>query len=81
MSNHTQEVIDLAALLYTEYCAAVGGKAYNDTDLPTWEEFYNHPDKQKQVHGWVPYSRDIGASRTTSRWKNVVKSNVLHEKL
>lgn len=37
---------------YTEYCEAVGGKAWNGDPLPTWEEFKADPAKQKQVAAW-----------------------------
>ena len=43
----------LAKLLYTTYCEAVGGVAYDGAPLPTWEEFCADPKKKKQVLGWM----------------------------
>jgi len=44
---------ELAEIMYEEYNKAVGGKAFNGDPLPSWEDFYPHPDKQKQVNGWI----------------------------
>jgi hypothetical protein len=38
MSNKINEI---ASMLYTEYCIAVGGLAFNGDSLPSWEEFSN----------------------------------------
>lgn len=43
----------LAALLYTEYCKSVGGKAFNGDTLPSWEEFSKDPNKQVQAAAWI----------------------------
>lgn len=43
----------LAADLYSVYCQAVGGKAYDGKPLPTAEEFFRNPTKQTQVTGWL----------------------------
>ena len=37
----------LAKEMYTTYCEAVGGKAFNGNPLPTWEEF--RADELKQL--------------------------------
>lgn len=42
----------IASQLYTEYCAKVGGKAFNGDPLPAWEQFAADPAKQKQVEAW-----------------------------
>jgi hypothetical protein len=42
-----------AAELYEEYCARVGGEAWDHTPLPTWEEFRSDPEKRKQSDAWV----------------------------
>ena len=43
----------LAAKLYARYCEAVGGKAFNNDPLPTWEVFKADPNKQKQSQAWL----------------------------
>lgn len=47
----------LARRQYEVYCQAVGGVAFNGTPLPSWDEFVNDPEKQKQVHGWREVAR------------------------
>jgi hypothetical protein len=47
------DMLKLAGDLYTAYCEAVGGKAFNGDPLPSWYEFSKDPNKQKQVEGWV----------------------------
>lgn len=42
----------LANRMYTRYCEAVGGKAFNGDPLPTWDEFAADETKQKQVNSW-----------------------------
>lgn len=44
---------EIANDLYTKYCVAVGGKAYNGDSLPTWREFRDNPLKNKQSEGWI----------------------------
>lgn len=44
---------DIAKDLYTTYCEAVGGVAFNNDPLPTWEEFRADTSKQKQSDAWV----------------------------
>lgn len=41
-----------AADMYTTYCAAVGGKAFNGDPLPDWVTFANDPAKFKQAQAW-----------------------------
>ena len=43
---------ELAKAIYDEYCAAVGGKAYDGKPLPTAAEFFADKTKQKQAMGW-----------------------------
>lgn len=43
---------DLAHTLYDEYCAAVGGKAFNGDPLPHSAEFFSDPKKAKQTYAW-----------------------------
>jgi len=38
--------------MYDEYCAAVGGVAFNGDPLPGSEEFFSDPAKVKQRDGW-----------------------------
>lgn len=42
----------IAQELYTAYCNAVGGKAFNGDPLPSWEEFSNDENKQLQANAW-----------------------------
>lgn len=42
----------LAKKIYTTYCEAVGGKAYNGDPLPDAETFFNDPTKEKQANAW-----------------------------
>jgi hypothetical protein len=44
---------ELAGQLYTTYCNAVGGKAFNGDDLPSWEDFSKDPAKKKQSDAWI----------------------------
>ena len=43
----------IAGNLYEEYCAQVGGKAFNGDPLPDWQTFRADPSKQKQSQAWV----------------------------
>lgn len=47
------KAIQLAEKMYTAYCQAVGGVAYNGDPLPDWETFKADPAKQKQAFAWV----------------------------
>lgn len=42
----------LARILYTSYCKAVGGKAFNGEPLPTATEFFHDINKKPQADGW-----------------------------
>ena len=42
-----------AGALYSSYCRAVGGKAFNGDPLPDWETFKADPNKQLQVKAWI----------------------------
>ena len=43
----------VAGVLYSEYCEAVGGFAFDGALLPTWEEFQDDETKAKQVNAWI----------------------------
>jgi len=43
---------ELAHVIYDEYCAAVGGKAFNGDTLPTSGEFFTDSTKNKQADAW-----------------------------
>jgi len=43
----------IAEQLYSAYCEAVGGRAFNGDALPDWAEFRDDPRKQKQVDAWL----------------------------
>lgn len=44
----------MAAEMYTAYCAAVGGVAFNGDPLPTWYAFRADPAKKQQSDAWSP---------------------------
>jgi hypothetical protein len=48
---------DLADILYTEYCIAVGGVAFNGDPLPDWQTFRSDPTKRKQSGAWLRVSQ------------------------
>ena len=41
-----------AAQLYSVYCEAVGGVAFNGDSLPSWTEFDADPNKRLQADAW-----------------------------
>lgn len=43
----------IAEELYTAYCAAVGGVAFNGDPLPAWKDFSSDPSKEKQSSAWL----------------------------
>jgi hypothetical protein len=47
-----------AGRMYTAYCAAVGGKAFNGDPLPDWETFRADPAKAKQAEAWIAAARE-----------------------
>jgi hypothetical protein len=53
MSSNAEQTLELAATLYTTYCMAVGGKAFNGHPLPDWERFAADPAKATQSAAWV----------------------------
>jgi hypothetical protein len=55
---------ELAEKLYTKYCQAVGGKAFNGDPLPSWPEFVEDPAKAKQANAWIIVAEE--ANRLTS---------------
>jgi hypothetical protein len=46
------KINEIASMLYTEYCIAVGGLSFNGDPLPSWEEFSNDSTKEKQANAW-----------------------------
>jgi hypothetical protein len=49
-------MIDLetvAERMYSAYCEAVGGTAFNGDPLPAWKEFRADPSKSKQSNAWL----------------------------
>ena len=52
-----QQIDDLANELYTVYCKAVGGKAFNGDALPDWRTFRADPAKMKQSEAWMATAR------------------------
>lgn len=44
---------ELAEKLYTAYCQAVGGHAYNGDTLPDWKTFRSDPKKRTQSNAWL----------------------------
>jgi hypothetical protein len=43
----------VAKELYTTYCVAVGGVAFNGEPLPDWDTFVADPAKKKQSDAWL----------------------------
>ena len=41
-----------ADLLYSVYCEAVGGVAFNGDPLPSWADFAGDANKEKQADAW-----------------------------
>lgn len=44
---------EIAGRMYSAYCAAVGGTAFNGDPLPDWPTFRADPEKRKQSDAWV----------------------------
>lgn len=43
----------VAEALYTTYCEAVGGVAFNGDPLPDWKTFSDDGEKVKQANAWL----------------------------
>lgn len=53
MEKHKDEQREeLARLMYDDYSAAVGGKAFNGDALPKSDEFFGDLSKVKQANAW-----------------------------
>lgn len=46
--------------LYTAYCEGVGGVAFNGNKLPTADEFFTDPSKEKQAKAWRKAAQETG---------------------
>lgn len=57
-----QQLNIVAGNLYSTYCAAVGGVAFDGKPLPPWEEFSHDPNKQKQADGWREVAKAAAAA-------------------
>lgn len=55
---------DLAGRLYTVYCRAVGGKAFNGDTLPDWKVFSVDLKKLAQSNAWRAVAREAIAAET-----------------
>lgn len=53
VSNLEMNSEALAPALYSAYCAAVGGVAFNGDPLPDWQTFRADPAKLKQSEAWM----------------------------
>ena len=82
---NTKHIEDHANLLYSVYCEAVGGVAFNGDPLPSWEDFAADPNKKRQSDAWrsvAVQSRELENTLDTVREQlqcaemNVV--NLLH---
>jgi len=47
------KIEQIAGELYTAYCEAVGGVAFNGDPLPSWSTFRADPKKGKQSDAWI----------------------------
>ena len=52
LEGETEFTNRIAGICYDNYCARVGGKAFNGDPLPNWEEFSSDPEKQIQANAW-----------------------------
>jgi len=57
LEDFFSDEVKLAGVMYTAYCAAVGGVAYDGKPLPSWQEFSVDPVKKKQSDGWVAVAK------------------------
>lgn len=48
-----------AQTLYTAYCEAVGGRAYNGQPLPSAQEFWDDPTKTAQAKAWEAVAEKV----------------------
>lgn len=64
----------IAHILYTTYCEAVGGKAFNGDPLPTWKEFRADPSKQLQSDAWMAVAKTVAASTFESCFGNIQRT-------
>ncbi len=51
------EIEEIAGRLYERYCAAVGGKAFNNDPLPDWKTFRADVTKKKQSDAWIDVAK------------------------
>ncbi len=56
------EIEKMAGELYTIYCQAMGGKAFNGDPLPNWEKFRADEKKKVQSDAWMTCARHAIAS-------------------
>lgn len=54
-----EKLKSISGKLYTAYCIAVGGKAFNGDPLPDWETFRADPTKKKQSDAWLAVGRAV----------------------
>lgn len=52
-------VAEVASIFYTEYCRAVGGKAFNGDPLPSWEKFATDVSKRKQAFAYLKATASV----------------------
>jgi hypothetical protein len=53
------KIEETAGQLYTKYCEAVGGVAFNGDPLPAWDEFSKDPAKEKQSKAWIAAATEL----------------------
>jgi len=76
------KINEIASMLYTEYCIAVGGLAFNGDPLPSWEDFSNDPGKEKQANAWrvvAEKSLSVTDSRITSLKLKCFNANIAED--
>jgi hypothetical protein len=62
----------IADALYTTYCQAVGGKAFNGDPLPDWQTFRRDPAKQVQSEAWIKVAQESIAQAAARMTKSEV---------
>lgn len=53
----------IAGNLYTVYCKAVGGRAWDGNPLPDWNTFRNDATKRVQSEAWIAVAKESVASK------------------
>lgn len=75
-ANDGKKLEYVAGVLYSLYCAEVGGLAFNGDPLPSWEEFRADPGKRKQSDAWIAVAGVVNGCRKASRVSRIAVGRV-----